>query len=638
MGRHDIQADLPPSEFRAFTKALLTDLRALDHMLEHGMIESGVRRLGAEQELFLVDRGMRPAPVGPEVLAMLPQPPFTTEIARFNLEINLDPMHLRDRCFRDLEDQLNTYIEEVRDAADAFDAEVALMGILPTVGKSDLGRELMTAEDRYVALNEALSRMCGAVYRLHIQGADELHVEHDSVMLEGATNGTHVHLQVSHEEFPRFYNAAQAIAAPVLAVATNSPILFGRRLWSETRIPLFQQAIDTRGASSHIRVLTPRARFGDRWVEKSILEMFMEDVSRIPALLGRNVREQPFDILGGGGIPQLEALQIYNSTVYRWNRPCYGVTDGAPHIRIENRYLPSGPTVVDEVANMAFWAGAVLGGAEHFGDVDQRLDYGDARDNFVAAARRGLNAGFSWLEGTEFSASDLMLKILLPMANEGLLGAGVAEQDVSRYLGIIEDRVTCKCTGSLWQVASLRNMGTGGTAAERLAALVGASVRLQRTGQPGHSWPRTGLGEAGGWRHNYLKVEQYMTTDLYTVREDELVDLTAFLMDWKHIRQIPVEDEHHHLVGMVNYGTVLRHLAAEQGANGEKSLAVRDIMDPCPPTITPETSTLDAIRFMRERKLTCLPVTKSGALVGIVSVDDFAPIAERLLEERIEDA
>ncbi len=637
MGHHDVTADLPPAAFRAFTKALLTDLRALDYMLAENMIESGVRRIGAEQELFLVDEGLRPAPVAPEVLQTLPQPPFTSELARFNLEINLDPLMLEHHCFRDVEDQLRTYVEEVHSAADAFGARVVLMGILPTITKSDLSLDMMTPEDRYRSLNAALGRMCGAVYRLHIQGADELHVEHDSLMLEGATNGTHVHLQVAQDEFATFYNVAQAIAAPALAMATNSPILFGRRLWAETRIPLFQQALDTRGASKDIRVLTPRARFGERWVDGSVLEMFMEDVSRIPALLARTTEEDPFEVLAAGGVPQLEALQVYNSTVYRWNRPCYGITNGKPHLRIENRFFPSGPTIVDEVANMAFWVGVVMGGAEHFPDVAERLDYADARANFVTAARRGIEAGFAWLDDTSYSAPELITKILLDVAADGLSTAGVAAGDVQRYLGVIEARVLSRNTGTHWQLGSLRTMGTSGTAAERMAALTGGAVARPASGDPGHAWRLARLPEGGGWRHNYLRVEQYMTTDLYTVQEDEVIDLTAFLMDWKRVRQIPVENEQHRLVGMVTYGAVLRHLAASRGSDGGPSVAVREIMDPHPPTVSPETSTLDAIRYMRQRRITCLPVTKEGTLVGIVTVDDFAPIVERLLTDRIED-
>ena len=353
-----------PEAVRAFTKALLRDLRALEQMLRDGMIESGVRRIGAEQEMFLVNRGWRPAPVSTQVLDRL-DGPFTTELALFNLEANVEPRLLEGRCFSAMEARISELVEQVRDAADASDAQVALVGILPTLSKSDLTLDNITPKARYFALNEALLKMRGGEpYKLRIEGTDELYIEHDSVMLEACNTSCQVHLQVEAEEFAHVYNIAQVITAPVLAAAVNSPVLFAKRLWDETRIALFQQSVDTRSATVHMRELAPRVRFGDGWVTSSVTDLFQEDVARFRVLLTSRVEEDPFEALEAGRVPRLEALQLHNSTVYRWNRPCYGVGGGKPHLRIECRVLPSGPTIVDEVANAAFWIGLVMGGAD----------------------------------------------------------------------------------------------------------------------------------------------------------------------------------------------------------------------------------------------------------------------------------
>jgi len=341
MGSHEIQPLHRSEDLRVFMRCLLADLRALEQMLESGMIEAGVRRIGAEQELVFVDDHARPAPVALEVLEDLDDPCFTTELARFNLEFNLDPMSFGGLCLSELEGQLDARLDEARAAAARHGAEPILAGILPTLQKSDLTLDNMTPKPRYKALNDTLTRLRGSAYEFRFTGTDELIIKHDSVMLESCNTSFQVHFQVSAEEFPRFYNAAQAVAGPTLAAAVNSPLLFGRRLWKETRIALFQQALDTRAAGLQLQERRPRVSFGSSWVRRCVTEIFQEDIARFRVLLGRAVDEDPLAVLADGRIPPLTALQLHNGTVYRWTRPCYGITDGKPHLRIENRILPS---------------------------------------------------------------------------------------------------------------------------------------------------------------------------------------------------------------------------------------------------------------------------------------------------------
>ena len=636
MGR-DLADAQGPEVGRAFTRALLRDLQVLERMIGEGMIESGVRRMGAEQEMFLVGRGWHAAPRGVEVLERLSEP-FTPELARFNLEVNLEPLLLTGQAFRAVEHRLGELLARAREAAAAEGAEVALTGILPTLAKSDLTLDNITPRARYYALNDALTRMRGGdPYRLRIEGTDELTLQHDSVMLEAANTSFQVHLQVAADEFARLYNAAQAVTGPVLAAAVNSPLLFSKRLWAETRIALFQQSLDTRSATPDMREVSPRVRFGDRWVESSVIELFQEDIARFRVLLASRVDEDSAEVLGGGGVPRLEALQLHNSTVYRWNRPCYGISEGRPHLRIECRILPSGPSVADEVANAAFWIGSVLGVADEYGDVRDVLEFDDVKTNCLSAAKLGLKAAMTWDGGRVMSASDLILGTLLPLAERGLASHGVDADDIDRYLGIVRARVESGRTGSDWMTRSLVGMRGQGTRAERMAALTSSLVTLQKSGRPVHEWPLADLHEAGGWKQTYLRVEQYMTTNLFTVHEDELVELVAFLMDRKQIRHVLVEDDEHKLVGLVSYRSVLRLVAApgDQGSLGERP--VRAIMDPDPVVVAPETPTREAIELMRDHKVSCLPVVRDGKLVGIVSERDFMPIAYQLLEERLRE-
>ncbi|MHC5005615.1 MAG: CBS domain-containing protein, partial [Planctomycetota bacterium] len=476
----------------------------------------------------------------------------------------------------------------------------------------------------------------GEPYRLRIEGIDELYIEDDSVILESCNTSFQVHLQVGPAEFADVYNVAQVVAAPVLSAAVNSPLLFGRHLWDETRIALFQQAVDARSGTVHVRELSPRVRFGERWLDDSVIELFQDDVARFRVLLAIDVDEDPMEILRKGGAPKLQALQLHNSTVYRWNRPCYGVTDGTPHLRIECRVLPAGPTVTDEVANAAFWAGFVLGAGNEYGDVRTRIDFAEAKANFLAAARHGLEAGFRWLDGRTVSARQLILEEALPLARAGLAATGVGRDDIDRYLGVIEARVESGTTGSRWLLRSLAGMKDDGTRAERLAAVTAGMIARQRSGLPCHEWNDADISEAGGWRLNYLKVEQFMTTSLFTVHEQELVDMVAFLMDREQIHHVLVEDDDHSLVGLVSYRSVVRLMAEGFDPASDEIPAVKSIMERDPVSVTPETPTLDAIELMRQHGVSCLPVVSDGKLVGIVSESDFMSIAYKLLANQLE--
>jgi len=636
MGDHEVKSKLSSGERRDFMRQLFADLRALERMIAEGMIEEGVRRIGAEQELFLVDKNWRPSNTALNLLASIDDDHFTTELGLFNLELNLDPLEFGGDCLSRLESELNERLTLLRGVAEARGVNVLMTGILPTLRKSDLGIENMTPLPRYAALNEAMTKLRGGVYELHIRGLDELLLKHDSVMLEACNASFQVHFQVGATEFANLYNIAQMVAGPVLAAAVNSPLLFGRQLWRETRIALFQQAVDTRSMLEHLRVRSPRVSFGRSWVQNSVLEIFQEDITRFRALVTRNFDRDSLAELDAGRVPDLCALCLHNGTVYRWTRACYGVTDGVPHLRIENRVLPSGPTVVDEVANAAFWFGLISALSVKFEDVKREMQFEDAALNFNSAARHGLGAQLSWFHGKTLPAMNLICDHLLPLAREGLARSGVVDADAERFLGIIETRVSNHRTGSDWQLMSLASMKGRGTEGERLNALTGAILSRQREGLPVAEWEPARLDESGGWKHNFLKVEQYMTTELFTVNEDESLDLVAYLMEWQRIRHVPVEDHEHRLVGLISYRALLRMLA-RGGHRADQPAGVQELMKHNPITVTPEDSTLRAIELMRDHQIGCLPVVKDDRLVGIITERDLMNVAAELLEQQLRE-
>ncbi len=637
MGQKDHDLEVDRAELRVFTQALLRDVQAMERLLASERVERGVRRIGLEQEMFLVDDQWRPAPLATELLERLDDPRVTTEIGRFNLECNLRPLVFGGSCLSTIETRLHGVLAAVDAQARDLGARVVLTGILPTLRKSDLTLDNMVPAKRYYLLNEALTRLRGGPYTLLIKGTDEIRITHDSVMLEAANASFQVHFQTGPEEFARFYNIALAVTAPVLAAAVNSPIMLGRRLWHETRIAVFQQSVDTRQTIPEMRDVSPRVSFGRSWVDDSVLEIFREDISRFKVLLGRAIDEDPFEALEAGRVPALKALQLFNSTVYRWNRPCYGVADGIAHLRIENRVLPSGPSVLDEVANAAFWFGLVSGLASEATDVREEIAFDAVRTNFVASARHGLDAHLEWLGGGTLTARELISGQLLPLAERGLRAGGIDEADIRRYLDTIAGRVERRQTGASWLLSSLGGMHEEGSPEERLAALVAATVARQAEGAPVHEWKPAGLSEAGCWKPSYMRIEQYMSTDLLTVTEDEPIDLVANLMDWHRIHHVPVEDNEHRLVGLVSHRPLLRFLASDEARKEAGPIPVSRIMARKLVTVSPDTATLEAIDLMKRHRISCLPVVQEDRLIGIVTEHDFMRIAGQLLEEMLRE-
>jgi hypothetical protein len=367
--------------------------------------------------MFLVDSAMHLAPLITEILEDAKDGRLTPEIGRFNIEANLTPLDFSGDCLSRLENELREVVAIVKKSAGKFNADAVLCGILPTIQESDLIEANLTPSPRYTEMNRILTALHGSERLVHIKGLDELRLHLKDTFIEFCNTSFQIHLQVGINEFVKYYNWAQAITAPVLAAAVNSPPLLGHRLWHETRLALFQHAVDERSPTHHARNRQARVTFGRDWARNSILDVFHEDVERYRIIFARELEENSVESLASGKIPQLQAWRMHNGTIWRWNRPCYGVMNGKPSLRIEARFLPAGPTILDEMANAVFFLGLMMALPEEFGDATEKMSFDDAKNNFFSAARFGLKSQIVWLDGESYRAKNLILDELLPRAS-----------------------------------------------------------------------------------------------------------------------------------------------------------------------------------------------------------------------------
>lgn len=614
MGEHQVKRAGDHTNRKKFISHLLSDISALEYMLRMNMIEDDVVRIGAEQEFCLVNDHWRPAITSGEILEEVNDPHFTTELARFNLEINLDPFELKDDCFSKVEQQLRSLLKKARDAASKHNTLVLLTGILPTISKNELAFDYMTPNPRYWALNDMIKDLRGSDFELYFKGVDELSIIHDSVLFEACNTSFQLHLQIPPDDFVRSYNWAQAISGPVLAVSTNSPLLLGRELWSETRIALFQQSIDTRTSAYSLQDQQARVTFGNAWSEGDITDIFKNDIAQYKVILSKDIEGDAMQELQNGRIPKLAALSLHNGTIYRWNRPCYGVGNGKAHLRIECRYIPSGPSIADEMANFAFWTGLMKSRPARLDDISAEMDFRDVKSNFIKAARTGKESVMIW-EGSEYNASDLVLRELLPMAYEGLKTSGIDKTDIERLLTIIEKRVTGN-TGSQWKVSNYRKLKKELKQDEALLSLTKAIYDNQWSDAPVHEW---GDVTKQTDKKRSDKVDHIMSTHLFTVNENDPAELAISIMKWKNIHHVPVQDTSGRLSGLLTWTHV-----TEQGTDPDnKEALVSEIMVRDVIITRPDEFIDTAIGIMKEHGIGCLPVVEHGRLVGIITDNDI---------------
>ncbi len=616
MGDHNVSGFQDSDEKRQFTKCLLSDIKALEQMLKNKVFEEDTLRIGAEQELALVGLDWMPALTYDKILNELNDPNFTTELARFNLEINLDPFEFKGNALSQLQKQLEEKLNNAKKIAAKYDTRILLTGILPTITWDHLNFDFMTPNPRYKLLNNLIKGNRNADFEIHINGMDELVASHPNILFEACNTSFQVHLQIKPDEYVERYNWAQAIAGPVLAATANSPLLMGRRLWRETRIAIFQQSIDMRNTNYLKREVLPRVSFGQDWLHHSVAELYIDSITRFKTLFASETNEDSLKILRDGEIPKLKALCMHNGTVYMWNRPCYGVSpNGKPHLRIENRYIASGPTVIDEIANTAFWLGLMMGMPEEYKEINKKMEFESVRFNFYKAARLGLDAKIKWM-GKTISAKDILRTKFIPWAYEGLKKMKIDQADIDRLLSIIVVRVRDKLNGARWTQRNFTTLlhHSNSTRAEASVGITRALHKYESTGEPVHNWPDLELDHSDGHKHFYL-VEQIMKSDIPTVQEDDLLELAINIMVWRNVRYIMVDNNKNRLVGIIASSKLVKLL--KEGWNND--LTVQDVMVKKLITVTPETGTGEAIRIMTEKNIGCLPVVSNHRLMGLVT-------------------
>ena len=622
----------------AFVKALLQDVSALERMLRENMFETDIIRIGAEQEVVLIDKETyRPSLLGPQVLEKTTHESWlVSELAKFNLELNLSPQVFTGSCLRDMEEELSNHLSKLRAYLSSYEVDYILTGILPTLHKYHLDIANLTPKQRYKDLMEAISsQLYRREFELRLVGIDELCVRHDSPLLEACNTSFQVHLQVTPQEFQRYYNFALALTAPCISLAANSPVVFGKRLWHETRIALFQQAIDTRRTMDHMRQLSPRVILGDSWLQGDVTQIFKDDIARFKILLHADMQEDSIQSLGEGRIPKLKSLQLHNSTVYRWNRPCYGISDtGKPHLRIENRVLPSGPTVLDEMANTAFWLGAMKGIASQYDDIRKHMSYADVRDNFAKSARFGMDTKFNWIGDTKVNVKELLEEELIPLAREGLQSMEVNDEDISRYLDVVTERVQAQMNGARWMLRSYTKLKDQTSSDDEALACLTSSIyhHQNQSDFPIHQWPEADTTHGRHYDIDSLRVSELMEINIFSASPDDMVELVAKLMSWKDISYMPVENQEGQLIGLVAASMLLDALSSHIAKSSNETLLVKDVMIEDPSTIAPDVYIKEASTLMKNLEVACVPDVKNKELLGILTKDHIADLTLRLLQ------
>lgn len=463
--------------------------RCLDvfaRMLREARFDTDDPMTGMEVELNLVDEAGDPALKNAEVLAAIADPDFQTELGQFNIEINVPPARLREGGLRTFEDRLRSSLNDAEEKSAAVGAHLVMIGVLPTLAEGHMGLDAISGNPRYRLLSEQILHARGEDITISIDGAEQLRTTADSIVPEAACTSTQFHVQTSPDQFAAYWNASQAIAGVQVALGANAPYLLGKDLWRETRIPLFEQATDTRSEELKAQGVRPRVWFGERWIT-TVFDLFEENVRYFPALLPITDDEDPVAVHEAGGTPNLSELRLHNGTVYRWNRPIYDVSGGVPHLRVENRLLAAGPTVVDTVANAAFYFGLVRMLAESERPLWSQMSFSAAEENFHVAARHGIEAQIYWPGVGQVAATELVLRRLLPLARQGLTDWGVDDTTNQRLMDVIEQRCLTGVNGAEWFV---RRMAARADQ-ERYDALRSTLLEyreLMHTNEPVHTW------------------------------------------------------------------------------------------------------------------------------------------------------
>jgi len=494
MGRAIEKIEFTPEDYQLFADRLRNNLKALQQLLERPGFGVGAGSFGAELEMYLIDQQGNALYRNQEIRQLMDNPQLTLELNRFNLEYNLTPFPTENLPFSESEKELLSALAKVRECAASFGGRVVPIGILPTLKTSDFNEHTMTDVPRYHALANRLKVDRGGRFQVNIEGQDELHLESNDITLEGANTSFQAHYRVNPSDYADTFNAIQLVTPLVLAIASNSPIVFGQRLWHETRIPLFKKSIDTRKEQLLMNApwhQLPRVNYGNGWVRKGILELFAETASLYPVLLPIYDDEDSLALAQSGGVPRLSELRLQQSTVWLWNRPIYDDSCGG-HLRIELRAFPSGPSVTDMMANAALAIGLAEGIRPQINELINALPFSYCNYNFYRAAEYGIHSRILWPDPGASQLQDEpvleLLQRLLPLARQGLQTIGVHGQEIDRYLSVIAHRLERQTSGAQWQLNNYNALRKSHDSATACRLLLEAYYRQSVANIPVADW------------------------------------------------------------------------------------------------------------------------------------------------------
>ncbi len=474
MGQEIEKSEFNAADFERFQSRLAEEMDLLRKLFDGHAFESKHEVAGYELEAWLVDQSTQPAPINQAFISRLSNPLVVHELSRFNVELNSRPHKLSGRALSLMHADLSGLWQSCSETAETFDSRIVMMGTLPVLDDSQLTMANMSEVERYRALNEQVLKLRrGKPIKLDIRGRDHLQSSHQDVMLEAAATSFQIHLQVRPENAVRYFNASVLASAPLLAAAANSPILFGKDLWDESRIPLFEQAVNTDsdgviGHTGHSRIT-----FGHAWCKDSLLELFEENIALYPVLL---------PTVSDIDKKNLWHLRLHNGTIWRWNRPLIGVDNSTYHLRIEQRVIPAGPTIVDMIANAAFYFGLTTALANEQTAPELLINFDQVKDDFYLVAEQGLQANIHWPGEGQIKVKDLLLERLIPAARMGLSALGISQDDLDTYLDIFQARVESGQNGAVWQRSYIRHHGCS------MQEMTEAYIRNQQSLKPVHEW------------------------------------------------------------------------------------------------------------------------------------------------------
>jgi len=553
------------SQRNVFYRQIFEDIEIFDRLLAEGAIDKEDQTFGVEQELCFINHLGEPKNVALQVLEQLKEPQYTNELALFNMEINLDPQSLNGTGIQKMANQLYNLTEKARKAAQKVDSDIFLAGILPTITSENLTFDSMTPIDRYKVLSQELLKLRGKKFEIFLQGVDDLHVKLDTILFEACNTSFQMHLQINPDRFAHYYNWSQLISGPLLAICTNSPLLFGKELWSENRIALFKQSLDTRIHYNHYREKVSRVYFGDQWLRESPSYLWKNEVARFPLVFRGEGFPSAKDEMAKGLKPGLRSVRLHTGTTYTWNRLCYGVDRNQAHIRIECRYIPAGPTLKDEMANLVFWLGLMKAAKYQENDFFEKINFSSVKNNFYKAARYGILSELDFF-GKNLQAVTLSEETLIPLASKALKEEGMDSGLVDKHLKVISDRIHKSQTGATWMIDNHRKLLSRFKPSLISKILVTTSLEYQKKDVPVSEWQpiiEDKLHYFFQQHFEALTAKDVMSNKIQTISSEATVAFAFYIMEWQDFRHLVVEDGKDRFIGLVCRSDIEKHKDSE---------------------------------------------------------------------------